>query len=128
MIGYVLFILGVVFVYTLVFPIIFNFFISMTPVDVGLMVDISSYLEMIIGLFLAFGFAFQIPIILVTLIKFRWVQLKTVEKNRPYLIVISFVLGAILTPPDVISQILLAAPMILLFELGIFFSRKISID
>jgi|TARA_B110000503_G_scaffold119874_1_gene182034 sec-independent protein translocase protein TatC len=127
-IGYVLFILGVVFVYTLVFPIIFNFFISMTPVDVGLMVDISSYLEMIIGLFLAFGFAFQIPIILVTLIKFRWVQLKTVEKNRPYLIVISFVLGAILTPPDVISQILLAAPMILLFELGIFFSRKISID
>ena len=83
---------------------------------------------MIIGLFLAFGFAFQIPIILVTLVKFRWVQLKTVEKNRPYLIVISFVLGAILTPPDVISQILLAAPMILLFELGIFFSRKISID
>ena len=93
-IGYFLFVLGVVFVYTFVFSIIFNFFISMTPVDVGLMVDISSYLEMIIGLFLAFGFAFQIPIILVTLIKFRWVQLKTVEKNRPYLIVISFVLDS----------------------------------
>jgi len=126
--SYILFILGSLFVYNLVFPIIFNFFISMTPDEVNLMVDMSSYLEMIIALFLAFGFAFQIPIILVTLVKFRWVSLKSIQKNRPFLIVVAFIFGAIFTPPDVISQILLALPMIFLFELGIIFSKKIKID
>jgi sec-independent protein translocase protein TatC len=126
--SYILFILGSLFVYNLVFPIIFNFFISMTPDEVNLMVDMSSYLEMIIALFLAFGFAFQIPIILVTLVKFRWVSLKSIQKNRPFLILVAFIFGAIFTPPDVISQILLALPMIFLFELGIIFSKKIKID
>ena len=126
--SYILFILGSLFVYNLVFPIIFNFFISMTPDEVNLMVDISSYLEMIIALFLAFGFAFQIPIILVTLVKFRLVSLKSIRKNRPFLIVIAFIFGAIFTPPDIISQILLALPMIFLFELGIIFAKKIKID
>jgi sec-independent protein translocase protein TatC len=126
--SYILFMLGSLFVYNLVFPIIFNFFISMTPDEVNLMVDMSSYLEMIIALFLAFGFAFQIPIILVTLVKFRWVSLKSIQKNRPFLIVVAFIFGAIFTPPDVISQILLALPMIFLFELGIIFSKKIKID
>ena len=125
--SYILFILGSLFVYNLVFPIIFNFFISMTPDEVNLMVDISSYLEMIIALFLAFGFSFQIPIILVTLVKFRWVKLKSIQKNRPFLVVIAFIFGAIFTPPDVISQILLALPMIFLFELGIIFAKKITI-
>ena len=83
---------------------------------------------MIIALFLAFGFAFQIPIILVTLVKFRWVSLKSIRKNRPFLIVIAFIFGAIFTPPDIISQILLALPMIFLFELGIIFAKKIKID
>ena len=127
-IGYLLFILGILFVYSLVFPIIFNFFISMTPKDVGLMVDISSYMEMIIALFLAFGFAFQIPILLVTLVKFKWVKIYTIEKNRPYLILVAFTAGAIFTPPDVLSQILLALPMIFLFELGILIAKKIKID
>ena len=126
--SYILFILGSLFVYNLVFPIIFNFFISMTPDEVNLMVDISSYLEMIIALFLAFGFAFQIPIILITLVKFRWVKLKSIKKNRPFLIVLAFIFSAIFTPPDVISQILLALPMIFLFELGIIFAKNITID
>ena len=126
--SYILFILGTLFVYSLVFPIIFNFFISMTPNEVDLMVDISSYLEMIVALFLAFGFAFQIPIILVSLVKFKWVKLKSIQKNRPFLIVIAFIFGAIFTPPDVISQILLAFPMIFLFELGVLFAKKITID
>ena len=128
LVSYILFILGSLFVYNLVFPIIFNFFISMTPDKVNLMVDISSYLEMIIALFLAFGFAFQIPIILVTLVKFRWVKLKSIEKNRQFLIVMAFIFGAIFTPPDVISQILLALPIVFLFELGIIFAKKIKID
>ncbi|MDG2252766.1 MAG: twin-arginine translocase subunit TatC [Methylophilaceae bacterium] len=128
LISYILFIFGTLFVYSLVFPIIFNFFISMTPNEVDLMVDISTYLEMIITLFLAFGFAFQVPIILVTLVKFKWVRLKSIQKNRSFLIVIAFIFGAIFTPPDVISQILLALPMIILFELGVLIAKKITID
>jgi sec-independent protein translocase protein TatC len=122
--GFILFLAGTLFVYFLIFPIIFNFFISTTPKDVELMIDISSYLQMIIALFLAFGLAFEVPLVLITAVKFNWIKIKTLEKNRPYFIVVAFVFGAIFTPPDIISQVLLAVPILLLYELGLFFSKK----
>jgi sec-independent protein translocase protein TatC len=79
---------------------------------------------MIIALFLAFGLAFEVPLVLITAVKFNWIKIKTLEKNRPYFIVVAFVFGAIFTPPDIISQVLLAVPILLLYELGLFFSKK----
>ena len=124
--GYCLFLLSAMFAYWVVFPSIFRFFVMMTPSGVNLMVDISSYLEMILALFLAFGIAFQIPVILVAMVKLKWVSIVQLKKNRSYLIIGAFVFGAIFTPPDVISQILLAIPVLILYELGIFIARKLS--
>lgn len=122
--GFILFLLGTVFVYFLIFPIIFNFFINITPKDVELMIDISHYLQMIIALFLAFGLAFQVPLFLITAVKFNWIKIKTLEKNRRYVIVAAFIFGAIFTPPDVISQVLLALPILFLYEIGLFISKN----
>ena len=109
--SFILFLLGTVFVYFLIFPLMFSFFISIAPKDVKLMIDISYYLQMIITLFLAFGLAFQVPLFLITAVKFNWIQIKTLEKNRKFVIVVAFIFGAIFTPPDVISQVLLALPI-----------------
>ena len=79
--GFILFLAGTLFVYFLIFPIIFNFFISITPKDVELMIDISSYLQMVIALFLAFGLAFEVPLFLIIAVKFNWVKIKTLEKK-----------------------------------------------
>ncbi len=73
------------------------------------MIDISSYLQMIISLFLAFGLAFEVPLVLITSVKFNLIKIETLKKIRPYIIVVAFIFGAIFTPPDIISQILLAA-------------------
>jgi sec-independent protein translocase protein TatC len=123
--GFWLFILGVIFVYLIIFPVIFKFFISMTPNNVDLMIDISYYLDMIMSLFLAFGFAFQIPIFVFSSIRFKWVKLEFYNKNRPYIIVLAFIFGAIFTPPDIISQILLALAVLILYETGLILSKKI---
>ena len=122
--GFILFLVGTLFVYFLIFPVIFSFFISATPDDVELMIDISSYLQMIIALFLAFGLAFEIPLLLITAVKFNWVKIKTLEKNRPYIVVAAFIFGAIFTPPDIISQVLLALPILFLYEIGLFISKN----
>ena len=122
--GFILFLAGTLFVYFLIFPIIFNFFISITPKDVKLMIDISSYLQMVIALFLAFGLAFEVPLFLITAVKFNWVKIKTLEKNRSYIIVAAFIFGAIFTPPDIISQVLLALPILFLYEIGLFISKR----
>tara|TARA_X000000368_G_C22817918_1_gene617668 strand:- start:35 stop:427 length:393 start_codon:yes stop_codon:yes gene_type:complete len=122
--GFILFLLGTVFVYFLIFPIIFNFFVNITPTNVELMIDISYYLQMIIALFLAFGLAFQVPLVLITAVKFNWIEIKTLEKNRQYVIVAAFIFGAIFTPPDIISQILLALPILFLYEIGLFISKN----
>ena len=122
--GFILFLAGTLFVYFLIFPIIFNFFISITPKDVELMIDISSYLQMVIALFLAFGLAFEVPLFLIIAVKFNWVKIKTLEKNRPYIIVAAFIFGAIFTPPDIISQVLLALPILFLYEIGLFISKR----
>ncbi|WP_422134913.1 twin-arginine translocase subunit TatC [Endozoicomonas sp. ALD040] len=118
-----LFYLGMAFAYYVVFPIIFSFFTTVGPESVTVMTDINRYLEFILKLFFAFGMAFEIPVATLMLV---WSGISTVEslsKKRPYVIVGCFVIGMLLTPPDVVSQSLLAIPMWLLFETGLFFSR-----
>jgi sec-independent protein translocase protein TatC len=89
------------------------------------MIDISQYLEMILALFFAFGIAFQIPIILIVIVKFKLLKLNKIKSNRAYIYVAAFVFAAIFTPPDVISQILLAIPVIFLFEMGVLISDRL---
>ena len=117
-----LFIISLVFVYLILFPNIFRFFVITAPGNVDLLIDISQYLEMILALFFAFGIAFQIPIILITIVKFKLLSIDKIKSNRAYIYVGSFIFAAIFTPPDVLSQILLAIPVILLFELGLIIS------
>jgi sec-independent protein translocase protein TatC len=120
-----LFYLGAAFAYFVVFPLIFAFFTSVGPEDVAIMTDINSYLSFVLKLFFAFGVAFEIPIAALTMI---WAGITTPEalaRKRPYIIVGCFVFGMLLTPPDVISQSLLALPMWLLFEAGIIAGRML---
>jgi sec-independent protein translocase protein TatC len=118
-----LFYAGMAFVYFLVFPLIFAFFTQVAPEGVAMMTDINEYLDFVMKMFLAFGIAFEIPIATMLL---AWSGLTTAEgmaKKRPYVIVGCFVVGMLLTPPDVISQLLLALPTWMLFEVGIFMAR-----
>lgn len=119
----VLFYSGMAFAYYVVFPLVFGFFTSIGPESVAVMTDINSYLNFILKLFFAFGLAFEIPVATVLLIWSGVSDVDSLAKKRPYVIVGCFVLGMLLTPPDVISQTLLAGPMWLLFELGILFAR-----
>ena len=125
--GFILFFIGMSFAYYLIFPIVFNFFILMTPSNVSLMIDISSYLDLILSLLISFGLAFEVPVIILILVTLEWVKVKTLEEMRPYMIVIAFIIGAILTPPDVISQFCLAIPLWFLYELGLFASKRINL-
>lgn len=118
-----LFYAGTVFAFTLVLPIVFGFFAATTPDDVMVMTDMSSYLSFVLQLTLAFGFAFQIPVVLFALIRFGVVSRESIQAKRPYIIVGAFVIGMILTPPDVISQLMLAVPVWILFEVGLFCCR-----
>lgn len=118
-----LFYAGAAFAYFVVFPLIFAFFTSVGPEDITIMTDINSYLDFVLKLFFAFGLAFEIPIAAVLMI---WAGITTPEqlaKKRPYIIIGCFVFGMLLTPPDIISQSLLAIPMWILFEFGVFFGR-----
>ena len=125
--GFILFFVGMAFAYYLIFPIVFNFFILMTPLNVSLMIDISNYLDLILSLLISFGLAFEVPVIILILVTLGWVKVKTLEEARPYMIVIAFIIGAILTPPDVISQFCLAIPLWLLYELGLFVSKRVNL-
>lgn len=120
-----LFLAALFFVYLILFPNIFRFFIVTAPGNVDLMIDISQYLEMILALFFAFGIAFQIPIILITIVKFKLISISKINSNRAYIYISSFIFAAIFTPPDVLSQFLLAIPVIFLFELGLLISTKL---
>ncbi|MDP3814969.1 twin-arginine translocase subunit TatC [Pseudomonas sp.] len=110
---------GMAFAYFLVFPIIFHFFASVTPEGVAMMTDINEYLDFVLTLFFAFGVAFEIPIATFLLIWVGIVEVETLRRSRPYVIVGCFVVGMVLTPPDIFSQTLLAVPMWLLFEAGL---------
>ena len=118
-----LFYLGMAFAYFLVFPLVFGFMASITPSGVTMMTDINRYLDFVLTLFFAFGFAFEIPVATLLLVWSGVSTAKSIANKRPYVIVGCFVGGMLLTPPDVISQLLLALPTWLLFEVGILFAR-----
>ena len=118
-----LFYAGIVFAYFVVSPIILNFFISSAPDSIQVMTDINKYLDFVLKLFFAFGFAFEIPIATFLVITTGLVSKERIKTMRPYLIISFFVIGMFLTPPDIFSQLFLAIPMWLLFEIGLLISR-----
>ncbi|MEK9869734.1 MAG: twin-arginine translocase subunit TatC, partial [Gammaproteobacteria bacterium] len=124
----VLFYTGIAFAFYVVFPLVFGFFTSVAPAGVTVMTDINRYLDFVLKLFFAFGLAFEIPIATVLLIWTGATTSKSLGSKRPYVIVGCFIVGMLLTPPDVISQILLALPMWMLFEAGIIFARVFGLD
>ena len=121
-----LFYAGMVFAYYVVFPLIFNFLVGVAPENVKVMTDIGSYLDFVLKLFFAFGLAFEVPVATILLVISGVTTTESLVRKRPYVIVGAFVVGMLLTPPDVFSQTLLAIPMWLLFELGIIFSRLLK--
>lgn len=114
-----LFLSGMAFAHFLVFPVIFGFIVGTAPVGVAVMTDIGNYLDFVITLFFAFGLAFEVPIAVVIAVRLGWVSIKSLREGRGYVIVGAFIIGAIFTPPDIISQFMLAIPMWLLYEIGI---------
>jgi sec-independent protein translocase protein TatC len=118
-----LFYCGIAFAYFVVFPLLFAFFIAVAPEGVSVMTDIGQYLDFIIAIFFAFGIAFEVPVATFLLILAGATTADNMAKKRPYIIVGAFVIGMLLTPPDVISQSLLAVPMWALFEIGLLMSR-----
>jgi len=122
----ILFYAGVAFAYFVVFPLLFGFFATVGPGDISVMTDINRYLDFVLKLFFAFGLAFEVPIAAVILILTGVVTAEQLANNRSYVIVGCFAVGMLLTPPDVISQTLLALPMWLLFELGLIMGRALK--
>ncbi|HEX8986712.1 MAG TPA: twin-arginine translocase subunit TatC [Rhodocyclaceae bacterium] len=121
-----LFLLGMAFCYFFVFGTVFHFIAKVSPASITPAPDIEQYLSFVMTMFLAFGITFEVPVAVVLLVKFGLVKLQTLKDIRPYAIVGAFVVAAIVTPPDVTSQVMLAVPMCLLFELGIFMARFIE--
>ena len=120
----VLFFSGIGFAFFVVCPIIFKFFISMAPDSIQVMTDISQYLSFIFKLLFAVGIAFEIPVATILLINNGITSKASLIKARPYLIILFLIIGMLLTPPDIFSQLFLAIPMWLLFEIGIFFAKN----
>ena len=118
----ILFYVGLLFSFYIVFPVIFNFLAGVGPASVNFAPDIQYYLDFILKVSFAFGAAFEVPIVTILLIIFGATTAEKLKKNRPYIFIGSFVVGMVLTPPDVISQFLIAIPIWLLFEAGLFFS------
>lgn len=118
-----LFYAGVAFAYYIIFPLVFQFFTSITLEGVTTMTDITEYLDFVLKMFIAFGLSFEVPIAVILLTRMGALSIESLIEKRPYVIVGSFVIGMLITPPDVISQILLAVPMWLLFELGLFVAK-----
>ena len=122
--SYSLFIAGMAFAYFLVFPTVFNFMASYNaPLGAEMSTDIDKYLSFAMSTFLAFGITFEVPVVVIVLVKMKIVPLMKLREIRPYVIVGAFVISAVVTPPDVLSQLLLAIPMCLLYELGLFLAR-----
>jgi len=125
--SFIFFLIGMAFAYFVVFPVAFGFFVGYTPVGVQMMTDIDKYLSFVLTMFLAFGLTFETPVIVVVLVRMGVVSLEKLRAARAYVIVGAFVIGAIFTPPDVISQLLLAIPLWLLYEVGLFLARFVSV-
>jgi len=122
----VLFYCGTAFAYFVVFPLMFAFFTSAAPAGVAVMTDIASYLDFVLVLFFAFGLAFEVPIATVVLVWSGLTTVETLAKNRAYVFLGAFVIGMLITPPDIISQTLLAVPVYLLYECGILLSKILT--
>lgn len=121
-----LFYIGCAFAYFLVLPSVFGFLASVTPEGVAMMTDINAYLDFVLVIFIAFGASFELPVALVILVLLGWVTPQQLREGRGYAVVGIFVIAAVITPPDVVSQLMLAIPMCLLYELGIVASRWIT--
>ncbi len=119
----VLFFSGVLFAFYIVCPIIFKFFIGVTPDSIVVMTDINQYLNFIFKLVFAFGISFEIPVATVLLVNSGIVNKSSLSKGRPYLIIFFLIVGMLLTPPDIFSQLFLAIPMLILFEIGLLIAR-----
>ena len=122
----ILFLCGMAFAYFLVFPVVFGFITGVAPEGVAVMTDINKYLDFVLTMFLAFGITFEVPIAVILLVRMGAVSVSQLKEARPYVVVGAFVIGAIFTPPDVISQILLALPLWLLYEAGIWVARFVQ--
>jgi sec-independent protein translocase protein TatC len=122
----ILFYVGVIFAYFVVSPIILGFFIAAAPDSIQVMTDINKYLDFILKLFFAFGFAFEIPVATFLVITTGLISKDRIKRMRPYLIIGFFVIGMFLTPPDIFSQLFLAIPMWLLFEMGLLISKDVK--
>jgi sec-independent protein translocase protein TatC len=118
-----LFYCGMAFAYYVIFPIVFAFFISVAPKGVTVMTDISAYLDFVLKLFLAFGAAFELPVAIFLIVWAGFVTPRQLASYRPYVLIGAFTVGMLLTPPDIISQTLLAVPIYLLYEVGIWAAR-----
>lgn len=118
-----LFFAGMAFAYYVIFPLIFQFFISVAPQGVEVSTDISAYLDFVLSLFLAFGAAFEMPVAIFLLVWTGLVSIKQLGRARPYVLIGAFAIGMLLTPPDIISQTCLAVPIYLLYEVGILAAR-----
>ncbi len=123
----VFFMIGMAFAYFFVFPVMFSFFAGYTPVGVTMMTDIDKYLSFVLAMFLAFGMTFEVPVIVIVLVRLGVVSLAKLQSIRSYVIVGAFVIGAVFTPPDVLSQLMLALPLWLLYELGLFLARFVTV-
>jgi len=123
----VFFALGMAFAYFFVFPIAFGFFAGYTPAGVQMMTDIDKYLSFVLTMFIAFGITFEVPVVVVVLVRLGVVSLDKLRSIRGYVIVGAFVVGAIFTPPDVLSQVMLAVPLWLLYELGLLIARFVAV-
>ncbi len=125
-IGGIFFIVGVAFAYVVILPIMLQFFMGFKIEQIEEMISFSNYLSFVINTLLSFGIIFELPIVMVILTKFHIIKVDFIKKNRKYAILVIFIAAAILTPPEVITQILLAGPMILLFEMGVVFSSLVE--
>ena len=123
-----LFFSGMSFAYFLVFPTVFGFMAGIAPEGVAWMTDIDKYLSFVLSTFVAFGVTFEVPVVVIVLVHMGVVTIPKLKEWRPYVIVGAFVIGAIFTPPDVVSQIMLAVPLCLLYELGILLSRFVTVS
>ena len=123
----VLFLVGMAFAYFIVFPVVFKFMASIAPEGVAWMTDIEKYLSFALTTFVAFGVTFQVPVVVIVLVRMGLVSIAKLKEIRPYVIVGAFVVGAIFTPPDVMSQLMLAIPLCLLYEVGIVLARFVAV-
>src|SRR5438477_3547730 len=123
----VFFALGMGFAYFIVFPVAFGFFAGYAPTGVQMMTDIDKYLSFVLTMFIAFGITFEVPVVVVVLVRLGVVSLEKLRSIRGYVIVGAFIVGAIFTPPDILSQLMLAVPLWLLYELGLLAARFISV-